>query len=452
MLDTCRETVRRLLDRLASSEIGARLASGTFWSLLGGVASQALAFLASITIARVLGRDLFGEFGMVRSTALTGSMLAAFGIGLTATKHVAEYRRTAPERAGRVIALAMVAAVFSGGIMAGVLFAVAVPLAQHALGAPHLAGLIRLSGLLLFLNTVMVAQTGALAGLEAFRAIARIGVVSGLLSVPILITAALVGGLPGAVVGLIAGWLIRCVLNLHGLLHEARRSDVRLSVASCFCEWRTFSAFSFPGALSNMVKAPAAWVGHALLVNQAGGYAQMGLFNAASQWATVILFVPQRMAMIALPVLSSLAGEDGRLRFKRTLRICLFVTAGVAVLVAAPVILLAPWIVRLYGSEFASGAPALRYLAASAVLMSLGLLLERVVMSLGRVWLRFLAHLLWAVVLLVGARGLVAGGGGACELATVFLLAAVGHVVALLAFLLVALRGPSKPLAQRGRA
>jgi O-antigen/teichoic acid export membrane protein len=55
-------------DRIQQSEQGLRLARGMFWSTAGAVGSRSLNLLASIVMARVLGRSVFGELGIVQST------------------------------------------------------------------------------------------------------------------------------------------------------------------------------------------------------------------------------------------------------------------------------------------------------------------------------------------------------------------------------------------------
>ena len=99
-----------LLKKLEASEIGLRLARGIFWSIGGATISRALMLLAMMLVARFLGKTEYGELGMIQSTVGMFGVFAGFGLGMTATKHVAEYRRKDPERAGRIIAMAWIVA------------------------------------------------------------------------------------------------------------------------------------------------------------------------------------------------------------------------------------------------------------------------------------------------------------------------------------------------------
>src|SRR4029453_12131551 len=106
---------------------------GAFWSLSGTLISRGLALLASILVARVLGKVGFGELGIIQSSVGMFGTFAGFGLGLTATKHVAEFRTKDPARAGRIISLSSLVSWMTGGVMAGLLFVLAPWLAARTL-------------------------------------------------------------------------------------------------------------------------------------------------------------------------------------------------------------------------------------------------------------------------------------------------------------------------------
>lgn len=88
----CPAALRPTISRIEASEIGYRLATGTFWSLAGAVISRGLGIVASIMVARTLGRVGFGELGIIHSTLALFQLFAGFGLGVTTTKCVAEHR------------------------------------------------------------------------------------------------------------------------------------------------------------------------------------------------------------------------------------------------------------------------------------------------------------------------------------------------------------------------
>ena len=91
--------------------------------------------VAFMFIARMLGKEAFGEPGIIRSTVGVFGTLAGFGLGLTATKHIAEFRRCNPERAGRLLALSNLLAIATSALMGLALLILAPWLAAETLHA-----------------------------------------------------------------------------------------------------------------------------------------------------------------------------------------------------------------------------------------------------------------------------------------------------------------------------
>src|ERR1035441_10583236 len=90
---------------IEASPLGYRLAKGAFWSLLGTVLSRSLSVVSSILVARMLGKVGMGELGIIQGTVGILSAFAGLGMGLTATKFVAEYRTKDPKCAGAMMGL-----------------------------------------------------------------------------------------------------------------------------------------------------------------------------------------------------------------------------------------------------------------------------------------------------------------------------------------------------------
>ena len=103
--------------RILTSDVIKRLASGAIWSFTGTAIAKLIVLIASIFCARILGKELFGEFGMVRSTINMFVVLGSAGLGITATKYIAEYRYTQKERVASIYLLTTVFAVVTGLIV-----------------------------------------------------------------------------------------------------------------------------------------------------------------------------------------------------------------------------------------------------------------------------------------------------------------------------------------------
>jgi O-antigen/teichoic acid export membrane protein len=379
-------------------------------------AAQSLNVVAYIVTARLLGKVGFGEFGMVTGTVGAFGILAGLGLGVTATKYIAEHRGTDPARAGRILGLASQVAAISGGAVALILFVLSPWLAARTLNAPHLSNELRLGCVLLFLNALDGMQTGALAGLEAFKATARISLVRGLLTFPLLVAGGLLFGLLGSVGATVlvgaAGWW----LSQTALRRECARAEIRISYHGTRENLPIIWHFSLPAFLSAAMVAPVIWLANAVVANQPGGYGELGLFNAANQWRTALMFLPSVLLRVALPLMASSVDVRRASDFGKTLLLTQSLTVAIVLPVGALLMFLADWIMRLYGPEFGHGAPVLIGVICSIMISSIGTAAGAAIEAKGKMWAGFALNLSWAVVLL-GVVWFAAPAWGAQSLA-----------------------------------
>jgi O-antigen/teichoic acid export membrane protein len=348
----------------------------------------------------MLGKVGFGEFGIVQSTIGMLSAFGGFGLGLTATRHVAEFRLTAPSRAGRIIILSSRISWVTGALCAALLFSMADWLATRTLAAPHLASMLRASAAVLLVGAINGAQTGALSGFEAFKTIARINLVAGLTAFPVMVGATWWAGLHGAIWGLIATQGLNCILNHRALVREARRAGVPLCSTGSSREWQILWRFSLPAVLAGVMVGPALWVCNSIIVHQPEGYAEMGLFNAANQWRMAVLFFPGMLASVVLPMLSSLRENIDASDYRSVLKFNLWLSALSASVMALPICLLAPWIMARYGPGFVAGGNVLVILSLSSVIMAALNAVGQTIASDGKMWPGLALNSIWATVLI----------------------------------------------------
>ena len=316
-----------------------RFARGAAWSLIGAVISQGCSLVASVITARLLGREQFGGYGIIQNTVGMFGVFAGMALGLTATKYVAEWRLTDPDRTGRIIALSTAVALGTASTATFVLFVVAPWLAASTLNAPHLYLELRIAAGALFLNALNGAQTGVLAGFEAFRAIARVNLIRGVLAFPLAVAGVLLWGLPGAVWALVASAALGWILNHFAIQAECRQNRVPVRWERFWSERVILWRFSLPAFLGGAMASPAMWAASAVLANQPRGYAEMGIFSAANQWRTAVLFLPSLLSQPLLSMLSNVAGLGNFASFRKLLRANLLLTFALSATIAAPIVL-----------------------------------------------------------------------------------------------------------------
>ncbi len=396
----------------AGSSLRARFVRGAVWSLIGGIIAQSLGLASAVLTARLLGKEGFGQLGMIQSTVGMFGVMAGFGLGLTATKYVAELRVVDPDRAGRIIGLSSAFAATSGALVAGALSLFAPLLASRTMNAPALAGELRLGALLLALNAISGAQVGALSGFEAFKTIAKANLARGLLSFPLAVAGVMLWHLPGAVIGMVLTSAIGCLINHFALRGQCRDAGVRIRYGGNMAEWRVLWQFSFPALLTSAVGVAGTWVAGALLVNQPQGYAEMGVFNAANHWRALLTFLPTTNAAAALPILASVLTGDKSTTDHPSVEAYHLLNAALIWGVAVPIMLLAPWIMSLYGPGFEDRSLVMIMLVGGVAIGMLGNPMGTIIQARGLMWIGLGCNSTWSVLLCVVSLFTVGRWGG----------------------------------------
>jgi len=402
-----------------------RFVMGAFWSVAGAVISRGFVLAASVVCAWFLGKEGFGALGMIQSTTGMFGILAGLGLGITATKYVSELRRLDTLRTGRILALSAAASFVSGSVITLVVILLAPYLAQHVLAAPQLAGPLTIGAGLVFFGALNGAQTGALAGFEAFQTIARVNIYAGLASFPLIVLGVWRWGLRGAICGSVAALAINWALNHRALRQECEKAGVAYQFAHCSRELSVLHRFSLPAFLGSILVVSAIWVCNAILARQPQGYAELGLYAAADKWRVLIVFVPSYAFAMVLPVLSNLHGEGDGAAFQKVFKANLHLNGSLALVTAALIAVFAGPIMRLYGNAFRGGRVLLLVLACSAIAEVFNGTLGQPLVAAHKMWWRFgfdvlfvglLVGLGWVLVPKRGALGLAAAYGFAYAL------------------------------------
>ncbi len=403
-----------------------RLTHGVFWSFLGTAGARFFSLAASLAAARLLGRETFGALSMVQSTLGFLGVFASFSLGLTATKYVAELKDRDPVQSGRLIALSQLAALVTGSAVTVALVLAAPWLARHTLNAPPLAFMLQLGAPILLISALLGVQTGCLAGFQDFRTIARINLYQGLLSLPLTFILIYRFGMAGAVLSLVLAAFIHLLLSSWALGRACRAWGLTPDYRRCLSEQRTLWRFSLPAVLAGSMLSPVTWAAHAILVQQPGGYAELGLFYAASKLQVLIMFASNAVSLVTGPLLAEIHGSRDRERFARASNLNLKAAWSLALPGGFLLIGLSPWLMALFGPAFQEGRLIPAVLICVAVLNLVNDTVGQTLISSGRMWAGFVLYLAWGLTLLAGAWLLVPALGAA-GLALAYFLAYAGH-------------------------
>lgn len=264
-----------------------------------------------------------------------------------------------------------------------------------------------MSTILVVLTAVTGAQTGVLAGLEAFRAVATTSIVRAVILFLAMTLGAWWHGVTGATVGLVLAEGLAVAINRRAIRDTCTRAGIGSAERADWQHARGVIAFALPSLLSSLATQPALWFGSVLLSTQPGGFAALGIYNAADRWRQLLLFLPATLSSNLLATLSNLHGESNRADYRRVFRINLVVMMLAVAGPAALLSLLGRLSMRAFGPDFATGSVTVTVLAVTAIFVVLNNALGQVLVSQGLVWWRFGLDVLLSAVLAICAFSLV---------------------------------------------
>ena len=424
-----------VVKRWLSSRSASRFASDFFWLTVASIAARIGALISMILVARILGNVVYGEFCLIRSTVNGFVVLASFGMGRTATKHVAELAATDKARVGRIIALNYVFS-FISSVVVTALFCLSIPaLYRDIPEASRLISQTRLSSILLVLSAVVSAQAGVMSGFKAFQGLAIATAASGLGSIPFFVLGAYWGGLTGAILGFASGAFLNYLINGRFIYVQLKKRGIRCRFAEFWQERSVLWNFCLPQTLASVTTGMTGTVATVILAAQENGMTEVAIFESARQIQTAVLYLPNIATQALLPTLTEFNALKDKARYIKTLRYNALLNVVFAIVTAVAASFLAPRAMRAFGKGFEDGVPTLVLLLGVGVILSVCNVCASALTSLGAIWSNFLLNAIWAVVFLTGAWRAASRGDGAFGLAAASLVAYLVYLLCCLAFI-----------------
>ena len=128
------------------------------WAVIGSAVSKCAAMVVSIIIARLLGVEEFGEYGMVKTTLFYIAVFSTFGLGSTATRYMAQCDADDHLSIYNLIRNSISITLITSTVMAVLLFTCAHLITDE----PHLISILRYTSLIVIFNAINTTQLGLL--------------------------------------------------------------------------------------------------------------------------------------------------------------------------------------------------------------------------------------------------------------------------------------------------
>jgi O-antigen/teichoic acid export membrane protein len=362
------------------------LTTGTLWNLIATIFNQGSIIAVNVVVARIVGKQAFGEYSIVVSTLITVATLIQLSMGYTATKYVAEFRSTDKAKTGRILGLCALITVSMACLGTILLIFGASPLATYAMKAPQLTIALMVGAGYLFFSAVNGYQVGVFAGLEAYHNLAKAGIISGIITVFGIALGAWWLQVHGALLGLSVTTMLRCLFHNFWLRKELRQNKLAVTYKDLQQESSIIHSFALPAALSGYVTMPAIWLGNTFLIRQAEGFEQMALYNAALTFRMIVMFLPLVVNNVGLSILNNHKGRGDAVMYWKTFRLTLAVNAGSVILVSLMLLGSGPTLLNLFGKDFGNAYLVLKILLLATLIEGIAISVYQIIQSHAMIW------------------------------------------------------------------
>lgn len=351
----------------------------SFWAVFGSGLGNALLLLAGIVIARILGKDLYGEYGMVKTTMFHIASFSTLGLGFTSTKYIANAVVCSQGNLRGIIRTSIIATFGFSLCLCILLFIFADNLALY-IEEPKSSAAFRALGIIIVFRAVNTICTGLLSGYKQFKRVGINSIVTGLIMLALASVLTYIFGLLGSFISLAIAQFINALLNFTAIFKEYKKGIDEQCHNGLN---KDMLIFTIPVAIQEFSWTLCNW-GATMILTKYFSFGEVGLWTVASQWNAIILFIPQLLLNVVLSHLSSLSKDkNSHTRMLKRMLVINFICSFIPFIV---VYILADLISSFYGPTFSGLSEVIRVLTFSTIIVSLSNVFHSSLLSEGRNW------------------------------------------------------------------
>lgn len=299
-------------NQISSSEKS--LIIGSIWNFTGNFIGKLLILITTIFVAKLLGPDLFGKWGVIRSTSAVFSILLGFGVGVTSIKYVAEFRDTNKEKVGNIIGLSFALALILGLFSSIFLFFLSEYISLSIYNESSLIIPIKLSCFLLIFIAINGVLSACLAGVNSFSSIAYANIAGGIIGSIIIIFLTHSKGLNGLVLGYIIYYLVISIFLFFYVKKELNKNRISITLKDYKKYLSIIYNHNIPAILSGGIGGFVVWGVFAYVSRLTSGFSIIGMYNAAQIAQNTLIEIA---AQVDTPIISFLSNSKNKERNKK---------------------------------------------------------------------------------------------------------------------------------------
>jgi len=369
-----------------------------FWGTLAGIFSQGLNFIANILIARTLGKQLLGEYTLFISANAGLHTFGVIGLNVIATVLVAKYLHD-KEKIGKIIP-AIYIIVCSASLIVSFAGAILQYLPIEFKIWETSSILVLIAAIIWFLTSALdLVQVAILLGFKAFRDVAKVSLLKGIISIAIIYALAAKYGVQGGILGNTISFTLSLICNYYFIRKHCQKNMIKLTWKISSSIYFEIFKLSIPIFSAAVFVAPAQWYSNYVIYNTQGGESALSIFAIAYQWLVLIQFFPAQISRVALPWLTSMRETKD---YKNTEKLGLYFSLGIATIIVILSLIFSHFIIEnLYHFEYTISHIVFKIILFTGLLSTINLYLGQTIIAHGKTWIRTVADAAIALCLII---------------------------------------------------
>ena len=360
-----------------AADIAKVSAKGSFHLLWGLVISTVISSIATIFVARLLGEDLYGLYGIVLISPSLIGVFRDWGINSAMVRYTAQFRSEDRESEVRnVLISGIIFEIAVGTVLSALSFALSGYLATNVFNRPEIASLIQIASISILAGGLINAATAAFVGIEKMELNSIMLIVQSIIKTALMIALVIVGlSTSGAVLGYTVAMVIAGLIGLALVWTQYRNlpklRNVKLEIKAYT---KSMLTYGLPLSLSTIISSfQGQYYAFLLPIFYVTDNTAIGNLNIATTFVVLIGFFATPITTMLFPAFSKLNPQKDKETLRNVYQFSIKYASLLVVPVSALVMGLSePAVSTLFGETFSSAPMFLALLAISYLYTAFG--------------------------------------------------------------------------------
>ena len=365
------------------------------WSLLGTIIYRILMMFAAVLVAKLLGNELFGQYGFVKSTCLSLAIFCCFSFNNSITKFITRNKLIDQEKI-EVYYFIVISSTFIISItIITVLLTNLNYFSLILLKYANFSQSLKIMSIWIFFTAIVTTQQGIITSFKKFKKLAYVNILSALFCVILTFFLLKSHGMNGALFSLAISQIVAFFCN-----YLIIKNLIQLKYFSFFKVKQQFIElykFTLPLAAQDIVFAFFTWFNFFIFI-KLYSYGELGLFNSAYILVAILIFVPSVIKKVFLVHLFETHEINSKNRvFYNMLKINFIAVLFISIAIYS----ISSYFLNFLGKSFVGTDDLIIILLVSAILMTLNDTYMQYFLSKSRPYILLYTRMLFQISLIL---------------------------------------------------